>query len=100
MTNKKLLQPIVTEILETIPETREDDMLLISTVFDKLYEGLTNMSFNFIVNRRKELKLPTFESITRVRRYIQNKNPNLASERVKQNRQEEELKYREEYGRL
>lgn len=100
MTNKKLLQPIVTEILKTNPETREDDMLLISAVFDKLYKGLTDMSFNFIVNRRKELKLPTFESITRARRYIQAEHPELASERAKQNRQEEEQKYREEYGRL
>lgn len=100
MTNKKLLQPIVTEILETMPETREDDMLLISAVFDKLYEGLTNMSFNFIVNRRKELKLPTFESISRVRRMIQKENPGLASERAVKRREKEEQKYREEYGRL
>lgn len=100
MTNRKLLQPIITEILKTKPETREDDMLLISAVFDKLYEGLTDMSFNYIVNRRKDLQLPTFESITRARRYVQNENPELASERAKQKRQEEELKYREEYGRL
>lgn len=100
MTNRKLLQPIITEILKTKPETREDDMLLISAVFDKLYEGLTDMSFNYIVNRRKDLQLPTFESITRARRYVQNENPELASERAIQKRQEEELKYREEYGRL
>lgn len=100
MTNKKLLQPIVTEILKTNPETREDDMLLVSAVFDKLYEGLTDMSFNFIVNRRKDLQLPTFESITRARRYVQAEHPELASERAIQRREKEEQKYREEYGRL
>lgn len=100
MTNKKLLQPIVTEILETMPETREDDMLLVAAVFDRLYKGLNEMSFRYIIERRKELKLPTFESISRVRRYIQNKNSNLASERAIQKREKEEQKYREEYGRL
>ena len=100
MTNKKLLQPIVTEILKTNPDTREDDMLLVSAVFDRLYKGLNDMSFRYIIERRKELKLPTFESISRVRRMIQKENPKLASERAVKRREKEEQKYKEEYGRL
>lgn len=100
MTNKKLLQPIVTEILKTNPDAREDDMLLVSAVFDRLYKGLNEMSFRYIIERRKELGLPTFESISRVRRMIQKENPELASERAVKRREKEEQKYREEYGRL
>ncbi len=90
------LQPIVKEILEHNVIAREDDFILIGMVYYKLHP--VDYTFSYIAKHHKELKLPSFESITRDRRKVQEAYPELVSEEAKEIRREEEIKYMYEYG--
>ena len=69
------LEPRVLRVLVDIPETRKDDFLLIKYVLDDVVS--TEISFGSIMLNHKELGIPSFESITRCRRKLQEKNPEL-----------------------
>lgn len=70
---KKLckLENIVKEVLTDIPDTRDDDFKLIAYTYYKLDIRISATSFNTVMIKHKELGLPPFESITRVRRKLQ-----------------------------
>lgn len=89
---------LVKSILENDPNTRGDDLELIWCVAREY--DLTRCTFtNTIVEWRKR-KLPSFESLTRARRKVQEMYPELRSEeRVAEMRAEREREYREFYGR-
>jgi len=89
---------LVKSILEEHPSARENDLELIWCVASEF--ELTRCTFtNTIVEWRKR-KLPSFESLTRARRKVQELHPELRSEeRVAEMRAEQERQYREFYGR-
>lgn len=86
------LQPLVKEALETNPDTRANDNLLILEVFKHFVNE--DMSLKTILEHHIELGLPSFASIVRIRRKLQVKYPELVNETAKQIRAEEEREFR------
>lgn len=95
---KKKLKTIsaeVKELLQKYPRARDDDMLLYS-----YYMNLKGYSWNITVSElyylQKEGNLPTFESIGRARRKVQELNPDLApSKKAKELKDINEEEYEE-----
>ncbi len=90
------VEPKVKEILETIPETRADDFLLIYEVYRLILPDIDNYSFSEVMLHHRELGLPYFETIRRSRPKLQNKYPELRpSIDVQIAREELEEEYRD-----
>jgi hypothetical protein len=92
------IEKVVLKVLEEQPHTRLDDMVLIANVYDEILENKAlntySASFDFICSYRAELGLPAFETITRVRRKIQSRRPDLIddSTRVKRHKRIKDFK--------
>ena len=79
----------VKEMLTEYPETRDDDMLLYARFCYK-YEYVTSGdSFMSVMCNAKINKLPSFESVTRARRKVQENEPSLLGKRYRDRRREE-----------
>lgn len=86
----------VRQILIENPATRDDDMLLYGAFMAKFNLVSYDKTFYDVMSNAKKWGLPSYESITRARRKVQEKEPLLQGERRKQ-RMEEEAKYHEYY---
>ena len=84
---------IVTNILERTPKARDNDALLICLVYNKLGHHWTE-TFGNIMACVSEGDLPSFETITRVRRKVQEERPDLCGE-VKHLRDELQEEYKQ-----
>lgn len=95
MTKNKLIkqEDIVRPILEKYPETRGDDFLLYAEVIKEYRPELAELSVTDFFVAHRDLYCPCYESITRVRRRLQAKYPELASDKVKEKRAREEMAY-------
>ena len=95
MTVKKLkkLEDMIKLILKEQPQTREDDFLLYAEIIKAYNPKLLQISARTFFICHKELKIPNIKSVERVRRKIQEKCPELASERTKRKRAEEKGAY-------
>jgi len=82
------VENIVIDILETKPETRSNDNLLILEFIKKVDQN-EKTSFE---NVMKQTNI-SFESITRARRSIQHKNPRLKNRNADEFRKEKEAEY-------
>lgn len=96
MTVDKLLkqEEIVKPILEQHPETRGDDFLLYAEVIREYRPELAELSVIDFFVAHKDLYCPSYESVSRVRRRLQQKHPELLSEKAKEKRAKEEAIYR------
>ena len=77
------LEDVVKPILEINPIARRDDFELVLRVYEKLLgysDYVDSMSFRELMHNHIVLDLPPFESITRVRRKLQQMYPELRSE--------------------
>ena len=79
MARLKELEPTVKSVLEEFPETRNDDFLLYTVVAVSLNEDVNYYSFTRAMQLHKKLGIPPFESVTRCRRKLQAKFPELAA---------------------
>ncbi len=86
----------VRQILIENPATRDDDMLLFGAFMAKHNLVSCDKTFYDVMANAKKWGLPSYESITRARRKVQEQEPLLQGERRKQ-RMEEEAKYHEYY---
>lgn len=86
----------VRQILMENERTRDDDMFLYSVFCAKFLLVKPNESFYSVMCSWKVKGLPSYESITRARRKVQEEEPTLRGKRRKQ-RMEEEQKYHEYY---
>ena len=87
----------VKEILENYPNTRENDNLLYVTYIEEYHyiEFSKEKFINYV-----EYGLPSFKSVERARRRIQNEQCSYkSSEDTENNRAESEKIYRQIYGR-
>ena len=74
---------IVKDILETVPEARNSDMLLYYRVCERLNHNSIGLPFGIVIVNLKELNLPPFESVRRTRQKLQASYPELrASDEV------------------
>lgn len=64
--------------LERFPETRADDRELVKVLYDEFY-SVWSEPFYMVMNRKD---LPTFESIGRCRRKIQEENEDLRADKA------------------
>lgn len=87
MTDLYKLEDIVRYVLETYEDTRKDDFILIYRVYKEINESavIRELFFQVMMNH-KEYNLPHFESVTRCRRKVQNKYPELANKKTKEKR--------------
>lgn len=98
MANFKI-EPIVREILKHNPDTRSDDFLLYRAVCKRICPMVFGvLSFDRALSYHKEIGLPSWETVSRCRRKIQEHHPELRDERTARIRDEEELAY-VEYAR-
>ena len=76
----KQLKDIVIETLKQGKTFRENDDLLYLTICIKLFSNrgsITNMTVADFFTNRKKYGLPTFESVSRCRRKVQEERPDL-----------------------
>ena len=83
----------VLNILETKPNTRADDYVLILEVLKEYIDP--NMSLATLLLHHAELGIPSIETITRARRKLQEQYPHLVDADAKLIRKEEEKEFRE-----
>jgi len=90
------VEDIVYQVLQEVPETRDDDFVLVAETYNRINPEIKYCNFNEVMLAHKELKLPYFESISRARRRLQNIFEELRPEQeVIEAREEEQLIYRE-----
>ena len=83
-------------ILAKYPQTRDDDMLLYGQyLYQEQKVGKEETFFKVLASASKR-NLPSYESITRARRKVQEKEPSLRGKKYKQ-RQKTEQEYHEYY---
>lgn len=90
---------IVKRILIENPATRDDDMLLWGSFLAKFMIVLPHEEFYDVIQNARARKIPSYESITRARRKVQEREPNLRGKRYS-GRKKEEREYREYYSQL
>lgn len=93
MTVEKLkrLENVIKPILECYPQAREDDLVLYAEVIRAYNPELLNLSVEeFLLDVPY---VPNIKSVERARRKIQEKYPELATERAKRKRAEEQASY-------
>ena len=78
MENLKTIEGKIKAILKKDEETRDDDMLLYLKVCNAYLKGAGAMPLAEVMTQYKYLGLPSFESVCRIRRKLQAKNPELA----------------------
>ena len=96
----KKTEDFVKEILTRNPLTRSDDDLLYAVVCEKVNKDTLMLPFCVVVTNRKSMGLPSFKSVERCRRKLQNEFPELcANSYVEGYRILEEEEYKN-YGRI
>lgn len=101
--NNSKLNDMVESVLQSFPETRDDDFLLYGYVCHNMMKGtkfpnVWNMTFGYICSNHLQLELPSYESVTRMRRKIQESNAELRGHGYNR-RKERAEEYRTEYRR-
>lgn len=100
---RKLLKitELVKGVLEEYPETRNDDNLLwLEALRETAYKRdcvyVLDLGLSSLMHNIRALNLPTFESVSRARRKLQAKYPELrGTERAQRRRAEKEIIYKE-----
>ena len=80
MGKSKKIKNVVEEILETREDARKNDDLLYLYVCERLNEETPFLPLRSFLKLRKEIGLPDFESVGRVRRRFFEKRPDLKPE--------------------
>lgn len=93
MAKLQTLESVVLSILEQSIIARKDDYVLIYLVCDRLNPNINDMPFGMAMYHHKEYQMPSWETITRCRRKIQAKRPDLVDSETARNRHEEEKDY-------
>lgn len=88
----KNIEKIVKEILEEDELARRDDCYLILKVVEKLYPMEVGKTFYSVMISATNRGI-SFETITRARRRVQQKNPWLKDEETSKIREEEQKEY-------
>lgn len=95
MDKLKTIEKAVLEVLEDIPETREDDFILLLEVSKRTGAKITGRHFTDAMRHHKELKIPNWKSVERARRKIQAQRPDLISPEAAKKRRKAEDTYKE-----
>lgn len=77
MAKLKKVEELVKRVLERKQFTKNDDFYLVVNVYCEINSDVRYKDFGYVMENHKSLKLPSFESITRARRKLQAKYPDL-----------------------
>lgn len=77
MAKLKNVEELVKRVLERNKFSRNDDFYLVVNVYCQINSDVRYKDFGYVMENHKHLKLPSFESITRARRKLQAKYPEL-----------------------
>jgi hypothetical protein len=88
-------EAMVLEVLQEVEAARSDDYILFAEIIERFYPEVGMIPFRTALVMHNEMAVPSYESITRVRRKVQRKFPELASERAKARRERLEGIYKE-----
>lgn len=81
------LQKIKTQVeylLKISPKDRDDDCVLIADIYERYYGIGEDVGFLDVMRNRKAYGVPSFETIGRCRRKVQEENPRLRGSKAKQ----------------
>lgn len=96
MNDLKSISAKVKMILEEEPATMNSDELLYVKVCQKYNPSIAVFPFGTVLPNYRTYDLPSMKSVERARRKVQEKYPELASDRkIKQLRLEQEAEYKE-----
>ncbi len=95
MAKLKKIEEVVEKILDSKIDARENDDILYVYVCEDFYKGTSSISFKDFFFTRNQIGCPNFASVTRARRKIFEKRPELKPEKVTEGRKEMELVYKE-----
>ncbi|MBQ3285428.1 MAG: hypothetical protein IJH40_07285 [Ruminococcus sp.] len=94
MANFKI-ESLVADILNDLPATRSDDYILYREVCNRICPQAGALSLSTALERHKSLGMPSWETVSRCRRKIQERNPDLRDPATAKVRAEEEQQYKE-----
>ncbi len=77
MAKFKTYENVVLDILKSYPLARSDDYFLMNKVCERLNPDLCSKPFKQVMKEHQELGLPNWETVSRCRRKIQEKFPEL-----------------------
>ena len=88
----KKVTPMVKEVLIKSVKARNSDAYLYCKIIEKISKGASERPFKEVI---ADVDLPKYDTVTRIRRKLQEKNPNLqGSDRVRDYRTENEEAFR------
>lgn len=90
---------IVEDVMKKHADARDDDFRLYGWVCKRMCPQIMNLQFKQVLWQNAELGLPSYETITRARRKVQEINPSLRGKKYKK-RQEKQTDYIERFGGL
>ena len=91
----KNISDVVQHVLRTVPESRSNNNLLYCLVCETMNHEALGMPFGMVFLELEKFHLPNPETVTRCRRKLQSKYPELsANDKVASYRAEQEQKYR------
>lgn len=86
-------EKVVLSVLEESKAARQDDYVLMWLVCNKIKPEIVDMPFSYVLYHHKSLGLPNWETVTRCRRKIQEKRPDLCEPDTTRQRRKEEKEY-------
>lgn len=93
MAKLKKLEETVKNVLQNYEIAREDDFMLVFLTYREINENVSKQPFDELMLFHKSFNLPVFESVSRCRRKVQKKYPELANPRTVKAREIEEQEY-------
>lgn len=93
MEKLKKIEEIVESILVAKKASRSNDNLLYLCVCEYFHPGVSDMSFKYVLKNQTELNLPSRSSVSRTRRKIFEKHPELKPKGVTEARESERQVY-------
>lgn len=89
-------EKIVTDVLERVPAARDDDYILYARILAEYRPDIARMDVIAAFYQHGEIGMPSYEGITRARRKVQKRRPDLRpSKSAAERKAENEKAYRE-----
>ena len=93
MSKLNTMEKVVLQVLEESPLARKDDYVLMWLVCERVKPEIVEKPFANVLYHHKALGLPNWETVTRCRRKIQEKRPDLVVPDTERKRRKEEQEY-------
>lgn len=94
MAKFKKYENVVLNILKSFPLARSDDYFLMSKVCEQLNPDVCSKPFKQVMQQHKTLGVPNWETVSRCRRKVQEKHPELKNPETAQIRAIEQEDYK------